>query len=450
MRVMCEREPCVPARTNGRAPRRRLCSRRLLLTVLLAPIAGGCGDDGSGVGPDLTRDEEWQGDLAFLVDRLEEVHPDMYHTVDPAVFEAARSRLHDEIPLLGDAEVLVEMLRLLTLVAQQRDGHLALGYFEHPAQRIVPLQLYRFRDGVFVVDGHAQYEHLIGKRLVGIGSLSLDAVDRLIDPLIPRDNESSLIGYRNLMYVSAGLLAAAGIVPDAAAPEYRFSGPGGEEVETIPPVDPSAYGLESLFKLPTPAAPPLYLTRRDETFWLEHLAAEGVLYVRLNQVRPTSGSEDLTAFGQRVLDAVDAGGVERVVFDLRQNDGGNNQLIGSILDVLGDARIDQPGRLYVFTDRVTFSAAGNLVAAIADETSATFVGVSPGGSGSQYGDSERFDLPNSGVPAFIPTRHWVFGDPSFQPLLHPMDVTIDPMSADYFEDRDPVLEHVLADPGGAP
>ena len=111
------------------------------------------------------------------------------------------------------------------------------------------------------------------------------------------------------------------------------------------------------------------------------------------QFSPLLGSEDLDEFGQRALALMDGGGIERVILDLRQNNGGNNQLIPGILDFLADDRINQAGRLFVFTDRNTFSAAGNLVAAIGSETSAQFVGVSPGGSGSQYGDAERVDLP---------------------------------------------------------
>lgn len=89
----------------------------------------------------------------------------------------------------------------------------------------------------------------------------------------------------------------------------------------------------------------------------------------------------------------------------------------------------------------TFSAAGNLVAALGAETSAVFAGVSPGGSGSQFGDAIRIDLPYSGIAAFVPTRHSVFGDPGSQHVLHPMDVVIEPLGSDFFGGLDPVLEH---------
>ena len=405
------------------------------LVLLVAALIGGCGDSAVAPDPESPRDAQWQEDLNHLVDRMSKIHPDLYHTVQPTVFEEALARLASEIPSLSDDQIFVELLRLIALPATERDGHMALGFFEGTGFRIVPIQFFRFSDGVFVVDASPASAHLVGKELVGIGEFTLEEVNRLIDPLIPRDNENSLIGYRNLVYVTPAILHVLGIISDADAPEYRFA--SGEE--TLSSVPPTQYGLESIYNLPTPSDPPLYLTRRNENFWLEHLEAEGILYLRLNAVQSTSGSEDLDSFGQRALSIIEGGSINRVILDLRQNNGGNNQVIPGILDFLADSRINREGRLFVFTDRRTFSAAGNLVAAIAAETTAQFIGVSPGGSGSQFGDVERVDLPNSGIAAFIPSRHWIFGDPSFQPLMHPMDLTIEPTAEEFLSGGDPLL-----------
>ena len=409
-------------------------SRASLILIVIILIAG-CRGSAVSEDPVGPRDAQWREDLAHLVDRMNEIHPDLYHTVDRSVFEQARARLDSEIPSLSDDQIFVEFLRLVALPATERDGHMALSFFEGTGFQIVPIQLFRFSDGVFVVDTAPTYSQFLGMKLLGIGEFTLEEVNRLIDPLIPRDNENSLTAFRNLVYITPQILEVLGIIEDAGAPMYRF-----ESVSmALDPVPPNQYGLESIYNLPTPSSPPLYLTRRNENFWLEYLQAEGILYLRLNAVQPTSGSEDLDEFGQRVLALIDGGGIERVILDLRQNNGGNNQLIPGILDFLTDDRIDRREGLFVFTDRNTFSAAGNLVAAIALETSAQFVGVSPGGSGSQYGDAERVDLPNSRFAAFIPSRHWIFGAPGDQLLMHPMDIIIEPTGREFLDGFDPLL-----------
>lgn len=417
--------------------------RRLARILILTGTAFGlaCGGNEITVDPNLSVPERWRSDLAVLTRQMSEVHPDLYHAVSKAAFEASVDRIHQAIPTLNDDEIFVEFLRLVALPAQERDGHTALTYFVGTDNDIVPLKFYRFADGVHVVQAAPHLAHLIGHRLVGIGSLPLEAVNGLIDPLIPRDNTNSLITARNLTYVTPAILASLGIVSDAAAPVFHFAAPTGEESsETILAVHPGEYGLDASINLPSVEGGPSYLTRRSEAFWLRYFEEQATLYLRFNRIAPSSDGESLSAFGTRMLAIVEEDAPERIIIDLRHNNGGNNQLIDGMMDVFTDPRIDRANRLLVFTDRQTFSAAGNFVASLADRTSATFVGTSPGGSGSQYGDVQRIDLPYSGIGAFIPTRHWVFGSPGFQPIQHPMDVTMEPVAADYFAGRDPLLE----------
>ena len=432
--------PSVCPHRNRRSSRGNAFSP--LSTVLLFVSLVACGDGaGVGVTPESSRDETWRADLAFLIERMESEHPDLYHSITRAEFSEAHRQLRLRIPTLTDAELFVEFLRLVALPARERDGHMALSYFSGTGNRIVPLQFYRFEDGVFVVRAKPTLQHLVGRRLVGIGDHELDQVDALIDPLIPRDNPQSLIGFRNLTYLAPDILAVLGIVEDARSPSYQLESAGGsvESVDVLS-VAPDQYGMEFSYNLPTRGVAPLYLTQRDAAFWMTLLDGGRTLYLRLNEVRANSGSEDLVSFGRRVGAALDDGRVDRVILDLRQNNGGNNQLIDHILDFLSDERINS---LVVFTDRNTFSAAGNLVAELEAETDAVFAGVSPGGSGSQFGDAERYTLPHSGLTVFIPTKRWVFGRPGFQPIQQPMDVTIEPTAADFFAGRDPVLAQYI-------
>ena len=421
-------------------------TRQLVRSFTLLAVTLGLACDGNSITVDLDQpaEEQWRTDLSFLTDQMRSIHPNLFHTIPRAEFEAATRRLHEAIPTLDNDEIFVEFLRLVALPAQERDGHTALTYFVGTDNDIVPLKFYRFADGVHVVQAAPDLAHLVGLRLVGIGSLPLDAVNGLIDPLIPRDNTNSLITSRNLTYITPAILSALGVVPDATAPVYRFESATGAEIsETVPAVRASEYGLDASINLPSTPDDPLYLTGRSDAFWLRHFPEQATLYLRFNRVAPTSSGEDLNAFGARALDIVEQNHVDRIIIDLRHNNGGNNQLISGMMDFFADARIDGPDRLVVFTDRQTFSAAGNLVASLAQETSAIFVGVSPGGSGSQYGDVQRIDLPYSGIGAFIPTRHWEFGGSSSQEIEHPMDVTLEPSAEDYFGGRDPVLERYL-------
>jgi hypothetical protein len=75
------------------------------------------------------------------------------------------------------------------------------------------------------------------------------------------------------------------------------------------------------------------------------------------------------------------------------------------------------------------------------QAGAQLVGEDTGGGASGFGEVVPFTLPNSGVSGQVSTRRFELPDaPGTR--LEP-DVRVDLNSADYFSDRDPVLERVL-------
>ncbi|MCZ6726668.1 MAG: hypothetical protein O7A98_04860, partial [Acidobacteria bacterium] len=101
------------------------------------------------------------------------------------------------------------------------------------------------------------------------------------------------------------------------------------------------------------------------------------------------------------------------------------------------------GRTYVLIGRTTFSAAGNLVTKLANETEAVFVGEPSGSKPNHYGDARRVTLPESRLDVSISTLYWQDGGPFNGAWLAP-SVAVDTRSADWVAGRDPVLEASLA------
>ena len=84
------------------------------------------------------------------------------------------------------------------------------------------------------------------------------------------------------------------------------------------------------------------------------------------------------------------------MIDLRRNGGGNNYLVQPLIHAVLKSSLDAPGRLFVITDRGTFSAAQNCATRLERETWALFVGEPTGGRPNHFGDAEAFPLPGSG------------------------------------------------------
>ena len=79
-------------------------------------------------------------------------------------------------------------------------------------ESFLPIQLYVFSDGLFVVEAAADYRHLIGSRVVRIGRRTADEAAEILDPLISRDNRMTVRSKLPSFLIVPRLLKGVGIV----------------------------------------------------------------------------------------------------------------------------------------------------------------------------------------------------------------------------------------------
>ncbi len=114
-------------------------------------------------------DEKWQEDISYLLDNLEKVHVNPYHTASKTNIELALNDLKGKVPRLGENEILA---RIAEAVAMIGDGHSAINIFNmhnngKPSYPLhfFPIKLYMFSDGLYAVEGDPAYKALFGSRV---------------------------------------------------------------------------------------------------------------------------------------------------------------------------------------------------------------------------------------------------------------------------------------------
>jgi hypothetical protein len=386
-------------------------------------------------------------DVRDLGSALEELHPAPFRAISRQRFRAEVAALAQRAPTLSRSEVLVGMLRIIALLGP-RNGHTGLfpADVSHVSPlHLYPLRLYRFADGVYVVD--AQDEALVRSRVVAIGGVPIERVFELVEPLVPHDNRSNLLGLSPHFAVTAEVLDGLGIVDGVEPARFTLERPDGERTDvTLSPVPGPRYA--SLFADPMfghypsilPAAPrPLYLAGSARPLWVRTLAGGRAVYVGYNSVRlPTD------ALLRRIERLVRGKGVRRVIVDVRLNGGGDNTTYGGLTTILRSPAVNRRGKLYLLIGRATFSAAGNFSAEIDRDTRAVLVGEPTGGGVETYGDTFPLLLPSVGWTVHIAARyHERKRGRNDRRLAVEPDVRVDLTSAQYFAGRDPVLERAL-------
>ncbi len=376
------------------------------------------------------------------------LHPNLYFHVSQDDFRDAVNNLELEIPSLSHDQMIVELMRLLALISSGgRDGHTHLS-LDNAGFRVCPLQFYLFSDGAFVVAATEQYREAIGQRLTGVGGFDVADVLRLLDPLIPRDNDWTVKSRLPLLLVIPEVMQALGIIADARRPELTLRDAHGEvSTLTAQPADGRSGFRQGVSPGRLPERPDtMYLGNLANEFWLRFLEESNSLYIQYNNVRrQTRSGETMPQFSSRVEEEIRSRGPNRVIVDVRHNPGGDNTTYAPLIDVLRrNQSINQPDGLFLITGRATFSAAGNFVTEMERATNVTLVGEPTGGSPNQYGDTVSVILPNSGLEARVASIYWQKSAPDDMRLTHEPDIAVDLASGDYFGGRDPALDAILS------
>ena len=379
-------------------------------------------------------------DLDLLVEELERIHPEPWHGIAREDFVAAIDDLKARLGELSPDELVVELSRVVALLSRAgRDGHQFAVPADGAEGPYLPIRVYEFEEGVFITQALAPNAELAGARITAVGGHPVAEVLDALEPLIPRDGPQTVREFRPVFFVRVDVLHGLGLIGEGAVELAIVDTDGAERTVTVDPVPFDTYvaqfELDAALRLPS-RADTLYLSDYTQIAWSRYLPESRTFYLRYSEVHDLGGLD--TAVAER-------GGqpdVDRVVLDLRQNPGGDNHSYPLLLHALQAYAEAHPGRLFVLTDRVTFSAASNLATELEQTTDATFVG-EPMGGGLNFWDDVRFiDLRNLAVPmrVGISTRYWQKSFPDDPRLTIEPDLPVPVRAADYFAGLDPALE----------
>lgn len=366
----------------------------------------------------------------------------------PLAMVTAAQQLSANVPRYSDERMLAEFEHLASFAG---DGHtymLPFGARRVPAH-MLPLRLYQFSDGLYVVDVlDDSARKWIGSRVLRIGSASAEDVIDAMRPTLSVDNRFGYLWVGPPLLSFAGYLEKfAGVTPGESVP-LTLRTRTGEVVHVNMPLV-SAPPLRGIPKLPPSKAPgapaaPLYLKNVAQNFWVSPLGGDSVLYVQFNQVADAP-DESLAAFAVRLAVSLTARPPRTVIIDVRHNNGGNLALLTPLVTTLHNYESSRrDARIYVLMGRNTFSAAQFFLGRMDRETSAMFAGEPSSSRPNFVGEESPVQLPWSGAIGSISDRYHESIPGDKREWIAPT-IRYNPSARDYFANKDPLLDLVLLD-----
>ena len=387
---------------------------------------------------DLTRNEQWRYDIAFLGAQVLVLHTDPDHHSSAESLNRMLSELSASVAELSDEEITA---RLDLFIGALGAGHDLFWPVAPKRGALLPfaLKVYLFTDGLYIIDAYDP--ELIGARIEAFGDTPAQEAYARVARAFPGDNEMEArwMGVRHL--TQPYTLEALGIVDDQATMTLTITDPVGAQRKIMP--ERRAFtSMSPSLKATSGADVPLYLSRPEENCWLQGLENLQALYVHIHIVADGT-DESFAEFATRVGAEAEKPEVRNLILDLRQSPGGNGYLTPPLLRQL--IRFDaapNKGNLYVIIGRNTFSASQNMITDLDRLAKPVFVGEPSGSRPNALSESGNFKLPYSGLSGSLSSQLHQQSWPEDHRIWIPPDVPVGLTSEGFFTGRDPALEAI--------
>lgn len=389
----------------------------------------------------MTREQGWRTDLDFLLSEIHRLSPRHRDGELPAEVVAVHRQLYADAGSLSDEQMYAGVSRLVGALNQNHTMMWGLAPGRppaaHPILRYLPVQLYFFPEGVFVIGAGENVRDLVGAQLLAIDGTPTLAAFAQVRETMSVGGASEALASGPLRLIDAALLNGLGVTQRPERASLRLRLRDGRTVTQV--LDTVTEPIVS--KLPPPprvTAPP-FLTHAAESHWLEVWPDAATVYAQVSQMAPDE-DETLPAFGLRLRSALAESNARNVIVDLRLNNGGDTFTYVELLRTLLAFSVQEGHKVYVLIGRNTYSAAVNFTTDLERLANPVFVGEPTGATGNQEGDEGAIRLPYSGLRANIAGVLWQLSHPWDERRFIAPDAPVQLTAADYFAGRDPALE----------
>ncbi|NAS13684.1 tetratricopeptide repeat protein [Poritiphilus flavus] len=390
--------------------------------------------------------EQWQADLDYLQEQVHSEYPFLFKKITQEAWDKQVADLRAEIPSLAEHEIKVGLSRMVSAFEY---GHTQVPFSTLAKDAVLAVNLYHFKDGIHVEGVQKDDSKALGAKVLAINGMPIEEALSKIRPVVPAENEQYFKGYGLRFLTVPSVLHAQGITETLQQEVSLSLEKDGKRFthsfSAIPLEDMSRDYLftkpnENWLSVRDAAETPFYLKQlNDKYFYFELLEGTKTLYVRQSSVFDHP-EETLKDFYARLFNFIDTQGVEKLIYDVRLNGGGNNyNNIHFMKGIMARPELNKKGNFFFVIGRNTFSACQNLTNDVETFTEAILVGEPTSENKNFYGDNQLVQLPNSGVKAYLSFAWW-----QDKPQWENADATTpnfyaEPTFEEYRTNQDPVL-----------
>jgi len=357
--------------------------------------------------------QQWQADLDYLQTTIHNEFPFLFKKITQEVWDELVADFRAEIPSFEDHEIKVGLTRM---VSAFKYGHTQIWFSTLAKDAVLPVNLYHFKDGIFVEGVHKDYSKALGAKVIAVNGMSVEEALKKIRPVVPDENDQYFKGYGLKFLTVPTILHAQGVTKTLQQEiSLTLEKEGKQFTHSFSSIPLEKMSRDYLYTIPNEdwlsarevGETPYYLKHlKDKYFYFEMMEGTKTLYVRQSSVF-NHPDETLKDFYARLFEFIDTQGVEKLIYDVRLNGGGNNyNNIHFMKGIMARPNINKKGNFFFVIGRNTFSACQNLTNDVETFTEAVLIGETTSENKNFYGDNKKVELPNSGIKAYVSFAWW--------------------------------------------
>ena len=338
----------------------------LALVLLFSFCLGGCGQPQ----PNPKLD-----DLNMLCDTLEKNHYNLYANVSEEEFQAEREKIARQTAKMSDEEFYWSVCHLISLIG---DAH-TMAYVSGDFMEVLPWSIRKFDEGWFILGVDKTHEEYLGTRVTAINDVPIDEAVERARQVVSYEADSWLWQQvPNVLTWNSSLEYLDIVDHDEPVQVTVEAAAGTEETFELPTYDNWDEAEQEMCDFQRESTP--RTAKQDAIYW-STAPDESTYFIQYNVC--AGGDPSMPEFAQQVQADLESG-YQNIIFDLRYNNGGNDQIILPLKNVVINACNKQGEKchLYVLTGWNTFSAGVDAAAGFqtSNAENTTFVGQPTGGS----------------------------------------------------------------------
>lgn len=315
-------------------------------------------------------------DLNKLCDTLEKNHYNLYANVSEEEFQAEREKIARQTAKMSDEEFYWSVCHLISLIG---DAHTMVGNTGEPFMTALLWSIKKFDEGWYILKLDQKNEQYLGTRIIAINGVPIDEAVERARQVISYETDSWFWNLVPQTLAWRGALEYLDIVDHDEPVQVTVEAAAGtEETFELPTYDNWDEAEQEMCDFQRESTP--RTAKQDAIYW-STAPDESTYFIQYNVC--AGGDPSMPEFAQQVQADLESG-YQNIIFDLRYNNGGNDQIILPLKNVVINACNKQGEKchLYVLTGWNTFSAGVDAAAGFqtANAENTTFVGQPTGGS----------------------------------------------------------------------